>query len=149
MSESNVTFLGWNYKEGIVTRYKRNGECNGCGDCCRKLIFVQPPNDEIEETLSKHSGESEADFHSEHMEPEFDNPDRHLWRFDVTDQDHTCAMLQALEGGKGSCKIQSEKPAQCTIFPTHPNDIKNLPNCSYSFETVEQWTFEPTRDASE
>lgn len=143
MTEAFVEFIGWNFETGKATLYRRFGDCNGCGDCCRRKIFVRSTTilpDPVTGRMFYEPGD-DPQYGEEAMEPRFNNPERDSWQFDVTDEAQTCPALQNMMDGKGHCTVQREKPDQCSVFPTHPNDIKSLHNCSYHFEAMQAWEF--------
>ena len=51
-------------------------------------------------------------------------------------EDGQCPFLRFVDG-RGLCIIHTERADHCRRFPWHPDQIRHLPNCSYTFEVIE------------
>lgn len=128
-----TTYIDWDYDTLTAIRYKRIGECNNCGDCCKRLIKMKL----VEGDSQTHGG---ITTNGECRWSEIENGDkREFVKFsDHEDPDHKpCVMLV-----DNMCSINGEKPWCCTVWPTSPSDIKSFKNCSYGFEVIKEWEFE-------
>jgi len=137
-------FTEWNYDTGIATEYERIGECNRCGDCCRSVIDIKITKDG---NKRYHGGKTtnEEGRWSEIMEVSdvaHIKENREFIAFIPTDREH--GGCHALDPETSLCTINSgfSKPWCCSVFPTAPSDIKNLPNCSYEFIKVNEYSIE-------
>jgi len=45
-------------------------------------------------------------------------------------------QYQRFVDGKGLCTIHAERADHCIRFPWHPDQIRDLPRCSYRFEVI-------------
>lgn len=141
-------FISWNYDTKIATRYTRVGECNGCGDCCRRTINIEigggdkykygAPNPNGEGLWSEvENGSDKREF----IKFKYLAPD-HIKEFPFVDSSHECSGLI-----DNKCSYHGEeKPWVCKVWPTQPADIEQFPNCSYSFEEADNWEFEDEKD---
>lgn len=131
-----MNFIDWDYRTGIATRYKRIGECNQCGDCCKIQIDISmvdgDKNSHAGTTTDEQNRWSEIGHHIE-------EPNRKFVRFHDPEETihHQCVAL----GPDNLCTANGNKPWCCTIWPTAPSDIKQFPNCSYEFIEADNWDF--------
>ena len=134
-------FTKWDYGAGIATSYKRVGECNMCGDCCKAIIKIKVPRDDSEDDDSvDECSDSEYKYIWSEVYAGNDRPDsaRGFIIFAATNEKTRCCAL----GHGNICTLNGEKPWHCVVWPTCPNDIKLFPRCSYSFEEVKRWEFD-------
>jgi Fe-S-cluster containining protein len=136
--------LEWNYDEDTVTQWKRVGECNQCGDCCKTLINIKMVSDDIEADKETGVGFDGTDEEGVWSEIE-GGADRKFIQF--------TASLEGKEDCIGlclnECVYNGNKPWVCKIWPTIPNDIKLFPNCSYEFEDEGQWEIADTEEVNQ
>lgn len=96
----------------------RRGQCNRCGDCCRRLFRVQLPNTtEARQWLAARGVEIEsADAERVHIAV-----------------DQTCPHLEMC-GAVATCALHAAgvKPTLCECGPEQPADL--MPGCGYWFE---------------
>src|SRR5258706_14814353 len=45
-----------------------------------------------------------------------------------------CPFLGTDAEGQYTCKIYEQRFAQCRLFPLHPEDLREVAECSYTFE---------------
>lgn len=120
-----------------IIQYRRVGECNQCGECCKRLIYVyttHPSLVQLDKITTSDRESISLPTESRYSEPLDNNPERRTWIFQVKDNmPEACPELI-----EGRCRIHGTRPV-CSVFPTQPSDIENLPDCSYSFEVIEEW----------
>lgn len=51
-------------------------------------------------------------------------------------EDGQCQYLR-FAGGKGICSMHTGRADHCRRFPWHPDQIKHLSKCTYSFKIIE------------
>ena len=88
-----------------MAKYRREGDCNQCGECCTRVIgkYGRLAREKIK--ILEEKGWEKRD---------------------------KCAYLGWREG-KAYCKVHKERPWICMLFPEGPDDLEGLPNCSYTF----------------
>lgn len=91
--------------------FKRTGDCNHCGECCR-------------------AGDPVASGKAHHLAM--------FTPVELADSgrvDGTCPLWRA----EGRCSGHGTHPfyrSGCHLYPQHPDDLKLTPSCSYRFEKV-------------
>ena len=138
-----MKFIAWDYVTSIATEYERRGECNQCGDCCRKTINM----DMVEGDKNAHGGRGTngAGIWSEIA----DADPREFVRFYLLPYEVLETMYKPKDihrpctdlDENNLCISNGEKPWICSIWPTGPHDIKKFPNCSYEFVKGDSWQF--------
>ena len=109
-------------KRNLGPRILRSGRCKRCGQCCG----MDPHGDEFKKmelrTFDARLAKAIADGHSEPYP-----------------LDPFCAHLKKLRDGTFICAIFPDRPMGCRTWPTHPNQLRNIPRCSYKFEIVRKY----------
>lgn len=140
----DVRYFQWDYDKGIVIEYKRLGECNGCGDCCKAEIRLSA--NVYDNTVNQQrDGGGYTDMKGIWNEVREDNRS-YFFHFSpintqVIDEGHRCPMLTQAN----KCAVYNNRQRICTTWPTSPDQVEALPNCSYRFELVKQYTIEEYR----
>jgi hypothetical protein len=129
--------IEWDWSIDTATQWRRIGECNKCGDCCKVVVRCQISDATYEEGDVR-TLEFSVFGEEPWVEPLDNNDERRLIRFFSTGEQHVC---QALSYDNKCIVHGSDKSFQCSSWPTCPDDIKNFPRCSYRFEMVESWHF--------
>jgi len=95
--------------------FERNGECNRCGFCCMMLPHWNDLND-IQRALYRI----------------YDKNAENVFRKVIRSR---CSFLKTNGNGTTNCLLFENKnrPKFCELFPNHPNQLKEIPNCSYEF----------------
>jgi len=126
-------------ENGELVRYKRNGQCNRCGECCglhntivyNKTISPTHPKETKEHKEGKDWGKYEgwSIFYAQ----------GNWWYFKVVnikDEPYPCPS----QGETGACTIWKDeedfKPI-CRYWPFHPDNLVKFPQCGFSFERCE------------
>jgi len=91
--------------------WKRIGECNRCGHCCNMRLSTPKAWGEVKKIVKQSLGPKAV-------------PDK--W----------CPSFDVVGDGKLGCTRYHLRPQLCADFPRNPDDLKNLPLCSYSFVEV-------------
>lgn len=126
-------YTDWDYETNIATEYKRIGECNQCGDCCKKRINIKMING----NKSTHGGET-TDGDGRWSEIDGGKKEEFIkFYMNSNDTHQTCVAL----GPDNQCIEQElgKKPWVCSVWPTAPSDIEPFENCSYQFVEVAWW----------
>jgi len=126
-------FTEWDYERRRLTQWKRLGECNGCGDCCRAEIAVRT------------TGPSSGNWYGD------STTGRGVW-FGAQSLDglkHFYAQTVKIgeANGQAACKahcaegcaIYDRRPTLCHVWPAAPAQAKAYPRCSYTFERGDVW----------
>jgi Fe-S-cluster containining protein len=138
-------FTDWNYDTGVATEYERIGECNQCGNCCRATfdLKMSEGSDKRFNGGNGTDGEGQWPEIKEVSDIPHINGNREFVAF-VLRRQNPNPPCYALDPETNLCTINSgfSKPWCCSIFPTAPSDIANLPNCSYEFIKVNEHAIE-------
>lgn len=131
---NEVIFNEYDYDNRIVKQYRRTGICNHCGACCTRTIYVGIENKYV---LPK------AYTHNRWVKTEDERLPNMLMQFHTTDvEQKPCQLLININGGKICSAHNANKFDACTIFPMLPEHIQSLPECSYTFELIGEYSFE-------
>jgi len=136
-------YLKWDYDAQAVTEYRRHGQCNNCGQCCRAHIQYElagPHATEDRRSAQVGTGTSESGVWHEVSEGE------HRWMIGnaiVSQQGkHQCPLL---DGDTLLCTKHEEKDpesnelALCALWPMGPEHVESFDECSYEFEEIASW----------
>ena len=139
----------WTVEEGKLVCYKRSGECNQCGDCCKAGIFYRM---EVQFATRSHE-KTETKIEDE------DWTGREGWsifkaqgiwwylKIHLPEEkpDHSCGDLEEEKGPSGgtikaTCKSWQDETFRpiCRYWPFLPEHLEWFPFCSFTFEEVEQ-----------
>ena len=128
-------YLEWDYGRNTVTEYRREGECNQCGECCQGNVLLMSA--EISVVLWLHNCTSTS---GEGIWQEIEDDDQAERKFYTTlpalkEDTAPCPLLKSK-----LCAVHgTEKPVLCQHWPTGPHDLLNLPRCGYHFVAVNSW----------
>lgn len=105
-----------------ITFWKRFGECNGCGHCCRLIATIEfthpsPIRTPGEERFLRTRG--------------YTIDGQRAWM--MADVVKPCPELVAPAGESTQCRVYEDRPETCVEFPTTPAQVRYTP-CSYWFE---------------
>jgi len=138
-----LRFFEWDYRTGLVTEFKRNGECKQCGLCCTfRIAFT---------TCGR---PYKGDHHNGGKEPNgsgvWQEANRGQWRYfyqitDISPEGHRCHAC----GEDNLCSLQNDKPGPCRDWPMSPVCIAQFPDCGFRFETIGTWKISETKQSSE
>ena len=136
--------LAWDYDAQEVREYEREGECNGCGDCCRGTIRLQTAgNLHASETTPDnpyHAGGDTTSGVGLWAEVQTSNGVRHFWRtVDASAEGKACPAL--LDDNRCRLQLEGSKPVLCAVWPMIPQDIVSFPRCSYTFKEIARTPF--------
>ena len=131
----------WIVENGELVLYKRSGQCNQCGKCCRThtITFIS----EISSISQEHgSDEVKEDDWSDHEGWSIFEAQGIWWYFKILeikpkeDSDSTCPRLTE----SNECtewQTENFRPI-CRYWPFHPSNIEYFPGCGFSFERKEE-----------
>jgi uncharacterized protein len=54
-----------------------------------------------------------------------------------------CPFLAEDDEGQYTCRIYEKRFSQCRLFPLHAEDLREVEECSYTFEAEPRRTFDP------
>lgn len=141
-SEGMTRYLAWDFDAGEAVEFERKGECNQCGECCRVLIRFQWCDTTGD---GGRNGGNATDG-------------KGVWEEIETPAGRRFFRLQEIQPGGGGCPQllgnqcqehdASDRAMCCTEWPWHPDQVKAFPGCSYTFEEINRWRFEPTEIAA-
>ena len=123
---SNVFNL-WDYDAQTVTRYLREGECNFCGLCCIRTIkfskvSVDDPGNQRKDGLITFSDGKWLEV-GEGVNRVFYKMQTHQ------EGEERCIHL----GCDNLCDDYEHRFPLCRTWPSCPNDLTSIPECSYHF----------------
>ena len=146
-------FLEWDYDNNICTRYKRVGQCNQCGECCKATIkYTAIPlyknGDTIEGTQEwwlRTDGKgvwNEVFYYGARRYVKITDNEG-LYR-----EEGPCGWLT--RSNKCLGRLFGDWSAiLCMVWPLSPKHIEPFPNCGFSFVEVEHWTIEKEKEKEE
>lgn len=132
----NENIIEWNYETGKATSFRREGECNGCGECCMAETRVRVAGKQLEEDGRNISPATDGIG----VWAEYDDTQsRYMVSVDrIRPGDHICPALTADK----RCGIQETKFKLCSAWPFHPSHITPFPSCSYRLVKTGEWDME-------
>jgi hypothetical protein len=123
----------FDYNTMLRTTWKRTGECNLCGECCKTMIHMDnsPYSSVID---GRTDGATEVDNEGVWHEWEAYGRARY-WKIRI-EPDAPGGDCYATNGE--NCYDGSPcKGLLCTAWPLHPDHVKPFPECSYIFTAEE------------
>lgn len=144
MPDENPEFNEWDYENGKAILWRRLGECNNCGACCKiaKTIQYDVTYDMDYETheQSQYYGGRYTSEDGIWNEIQFDEQRRYFGNMRSLNKPHVEPCNQWKHE---CCAVHNEdKPVLCKQFPMSPRNIEAFPDCSYTFEKVKEWAIE-------
>lgn len=139
-----IRYFEWNFDTKMVTEFVREGECNGCGQCCVAMIRFNrsiPPSFDDSIQLGDSLGRSGVWF--EVQDGEMRRFMQHV-AIEPQSRDQACGHLT----DDNRCGIHAlknflaDKYALCATWPIHPDQVAAFDQCSYSFTKLAEWTFD-------
>jgi Fe-S-cluster containining protein len=137
ISDGLIRYFEWDYDKNVVIEYEREGECNGCGDCCKAAIrfFVTAgvnPNDPQAAWEAAGNGGLSTTGKGQWSEIQIGDKRRFFQIQEITLGAHTCRHLT--EDKK--CDIHFTKPLFHKAWPMAPGQVSPFERCSYSFREI-------------
>ena len=129
-------FTVWDYDTQTVTRYKRTGECNLCGYCCERtikfsIVSSDDPDSKRQDGL--------ITFHQGKWVEVGEGEERVFYRMKEQQEGvDRCIHL----GCDNRCAKYEDRYPLCRTWPHTPNDLIHIPECSYTFERLDQCRFD-------
>lgn len=137
-------YFKWDFDNKEQIEYRREGECNGCGACCKTLITFHAYNKEDTEEFDQRDLDDavyqEGVWSEVNTEDEGGNR-RYFTepKIDLKDTDHKpCSALSP----EHKCMVHEMKPKICGVWPTLPEQVTPFEECSYSFVEIGRWPIE-------
>ena len=108
---------------------KRHGECHSCGECC-KTVNMTVVRDV---TLQQHGSLKELELYLSYRGIRVVGSDEKRNQLYYS-MDVPCTRLTA----DNRCRVHNSpsKPLICHRFPSSKEDIEDIPDCGYSFESI-------------
>lgn len=134
MSEE-VRYITWDYDSSLAIEYAREGECNGCGECCMATVRFHLEDGE-EDAREGGKTTDHQGLWSEYAQGD----SRRFFKFDPVDTSaiRICPMLtytkKCMLHDKGKVLIHSG-------WPFCPDNVTPFKSCSYSFREINRWEF--------
>jgi hypothetical protein len=132
-----VYFVRWDYDTKQVVRFRRTGQCNRCGECCRKCVSFRVVFGSDQPVEPARDGGETTDATGTWYEVEGTTPRRFFGHFKVTNGETCCALKK--DNGRVSCGDYDDRHNLCTDWPLAPELVEAFPNCGYFFEEVTRW----------
>lgn len=136
-----MIYRKWDYTNNTVTTLERQGECNGCGACCKAVIrflsypYAKTPTEDTD-PIDNREGGLYADEEGVWNEVENEQGERRLFKVLEIDKDsqphHRCSALSV----DNRCAVHSEKFLICKGWPFAPEQVEPFEECSYRFNIV-------------
>lgn len=140
----------WAVEEGKLICYKRSGECNKCGDCCKGGIFYQSEiGHAVEQHVEREEGLEDADWTKREGWAIF--AAQGIWWYFKVGRNLKSVPAEAEPGTEpdypgcgsladGQCEKWMEEDFRpiCRYWPFLPEHLEWFPSCSFEFEEVEQ-----------
>lgn len=131
-------YYKFDFDQGVVIEYERQGECCECGACCNTVIKWQGTNGGPKGIKEWNGGNGDLAIFREGVWTGIYIKDR--WRFfkdmQITDEPHKCSMLT----DDNRCKIHTGKRLISSAWPMLPDHVTPFAECSYTFTEVGRWT---------
>lgn len=136
-------YIEWDFDRMIATEYERQGECNGCGECCtgEQHFNFQNKGGTVKVTDIRQELGGTHWVNGKGIWQEVRDGDTRLFRQFVAyvPTGKPCASLQ---DNKCALQVLLRKPALCQLWPAAPREIAPFSDCSYSFVRVTEWPIE-------
>lgn len=123
----------WIVENGVLVRYRREGECNQCGECCRGYRITY--------TVSVSFGHDDDDCGTDDTWKEWEGYSvfyaQGIWWFLKTlkieyEEGVECPLLTH-QGLCSEWKDPKDFKPICRYWPYHPADLEHFPECGFSF----------------
>lgn len=135
---SDLRYYRWDFDNREMVQYERQGECNGCGACCRALISFRVAGNlkDVDPRDLSYEGAVHVGVWAEVT----DGIRRRLFTVqEITPEVKRCSALS--EDNK--CTVHNlDKPRICEVWPVTPDQVTPFPECSYSFTEIGRWKLE-------
>lgn len=132
-----IEYRTFDYNTMLRTTWKRTGECNLCGECCKAMIHI----DDSTYGTGREDGEDDVKNNQSGIWHEWEAYGRlRYWKIRI-----------ALDEPGGDCYAANGencydgapcKGLLCTAWPLHPDHVKVFPECSYIFTAEEVISFD-------
>lgn len=112
-------------------KWVREGECNHCGVCCTLLSTIP-----LAMTIQVDAkGEKPDYWHAAVRGMQLKDTKSNVYE---NPQVFIYAPCREFDMGAQRCKIHPDKPPTCIAWPTEPEQVKHIPQCSYTFKWEEE-----------
>ena len=133
----------WDYDKDEVITYEREGECNGCGECCNIVIYFG-----ISEAYGGDARNGGENTDEEGVWAEVvDEGVRRFFKHVPIDTPER-KKCPSLEEGL-TCDMYFTKAPICSVWPVIPDQLDAFPQCSYKFKEIDKYTIEECPDTDE
>lgn len=133
-------YYEWDYENGIVTEFKREGFCRLCGACCRASTGIIASEAYRDEPLN--GGHTTND---QGIWQELSGRWRRFYQLDYIRPDaKPCPALTK----DGRCRDYSNRNRLCQVWPLSPRHIAPFPSCGYFFKELNHWQIDEIEEAN-
>lgn len=143
MNEIPVTYIRWDYDNGEAIEYQREGDCNGCGACCRAMIRFRVSGNCKDDDPRNLGDAKSAEINGVWAEVS-KGDDRRI--FAIVEVDHNPKEIPCSALHDNQCSVHFDKPHICAVWPVIPDQVALFKDCSYTFTEIQRWKFDPTPD---
>lgn len=130
-------FILWDYDSKTWTEYERIGQCNACGECCKKLIRYSNYGKTTNGQAKMGTTTDRTGKWSEYRKGKIR---RFIKILEINTNDESKACSQLVDGKCAQHSIKSVllsgKLALCDTWPIIPDHVSPFKNCSFSFNII-------------
>jgi hypothetical protein len=139
ITDGPVRYFEWDYENNVVIEYEREGDCNGCGDCCMAVIrfyVTARTNPDDKHTAWQEAGNGGVTTTGKGVwnEIQIGGKRRFFQLQEVTPEAHRCNHLTEDK----RCDIHFTKPLFHKVWPMAPSQVSPFERCSYSFREIDR-----------
>lgn len=133
-----MKYRKWDYDTNRVTEYVREGECNGCGACCKALIQFTVAG-RVKDKDGRNLGNT---TNGVGVWSEVQNgKKRRFFRINLMDLKPEAVTCSALSP-ENKCTVHQTKLPICEVWPVLPEQVTPFSECSYKFIEIGSWPIE-------
>jgi Fe-S-cluster containining protein len=143
VTEPEIYYFEWRWADDEVIQWQRDGDCNGCGACCKTLIqFTMsraylPPVNDFSDWLPNNGGVISARV-GIGVQVMINGKSRYFDNIQIipNDPNHKpCGYLTA----DNRCRVHAGKNRLCAMWPMTPTHAAAFEECSYTFTEIGRW----------
>lgn len=130
-------FYEWDYSNDVCIAWEREGECNGCGQCCMVTIsFIVANRSGSIRHDPKNGGLGTDQKGVWFAIPVGEDKYRYFKMIGIEKSDHRCAALTQ----DNRCSVHTGKPLLHRSWPMNPRQVTPFEQCSYTFRETARWS---------
>lgn len=138
-------YIEWDFDRSKATEYEREGECNGCGQCCIALIRFRVSQPRGRQSNNGGRLGAGAGIGGKWIEVKEGKRRRFLQMTGIESRprEDACPSLTP----ENTCGVHGQKNWKkdllplCDTWPLHPDHVTPFDQCSYKFNVIAEWDF--------